>query len=181
MKKRRTDALRWMMIGIIILGRQVSAATIFAVVPESSHEAHSPAELPQSNDSRKDVPCKDALRNAPQIKVGMREAEVLDLLGEPTGRLENEWVYNFMVCVQPPQVGEQKIIGLGLIFSEGIIKQVKYATVDATGPGPVYAPTKKREKKRSLKSRRHANVKALAGKSFEPSNPRAFLSSSLRS
>jgi hypothetical protein len=84
----------------------------------------------------------------------MRKSEVLDLLGEPRERLENEWVYNFMACVQPPQAGEQKIIGLDLIFGGGTIKQVKYATVDATGPGPGYAPAKKRKKNRSLKSRK---------------------------
>jgi hypothetical protein len=148
------------MIGIIILWWQVSAvAIVFAVAHESSREARSHDKLIQGNGPRKDVSCKDALKNAPVIKVGMREAEVLDLLGEPTGRLENEWGYNFMACVQPPQVGEQKIIGLGLVFSEGIIKEIKYATVEATGPGPGYAPTRKREQKRSLKSGKHATAR----------------------
>jgi hypothetical protein len=168
MKKTLTGALRWLlMIGIIILCWQISAAIVFAVVAESSHEVRSPGKFTQSSGSRKDVSCKDALKNAPGIKVGMREAEVLDLLGEPTGRLENEWVYNFMACVQPPQAGEQKIIGLALVFNERTIKQIKYATVDATGPAPGYAPTRKREKKRSLKSRKHAIANAMASKSFE--------------
>jgi hypothetical protein len=149
------------MIGIIILCWQVNAAIVFALVPESSHEVRSTDRLTQSNGARRDVSCKDALKNAPEIKVGMRESEVLDLLGEPTGRLENEWVYNFMACVQPPLPGDQKIIGLALIFSEGTIKQIKYATVDATGPGPGYTPTKKKEKKRSLKSRKHATACGL--------------------
>lgn len=77
----------------------------------------------------------------------MRESEVLALLGDPTGRDGNEWGYNFMACVSPPQVGEQKIIGLGIIFSEGVVKEISYATVDATGPGPNSTPTKKRHPK----------------------------------
>ena len=158
--------MRRTMIGIIILCWQASAAIVFAVVPVSLREVRAPDELAQRNGSLKEVSCKDALRNAPEIKVGMREAEVLYLLGEPTGRLKNEWVYNFMACAEPPQVGEQKIIGLDLIFSGGTIKQIKYATVDATGPGPGYAPAKKREKKRSLKSSKHATDLAMANKSF---------------
>jgi hypothetical protein len=165
MKKTGTNTLRWLLgIWIIILCWQFSAAIVLAVVPESSYELRSLDKLTQSNGSRKDVSCKDALKNAPGIKVGMREAEVLDLLGKPTGRLANEWGYNFMACVQPPQVGEQKIIGLGLVFSEGIIKEIKYATVDATGPAPGYAPARKKEKKRSPKSRKHATDYAMANK-----------------
>jgi hypothetical protein len=177
MKKTGTHVLRWLSIGIIIMSWQVSAAIVFGIVHESSHEARSHDKLIQGNGSRKDVSCKDALKNASVIKVGMRESEVLDLLGKPTGRLENEWGYNFMACVQPPQAGEQKIIGLGLVFSEGIIKQIKYATVDATGPAPGYAPTRKKEKKRPLKSRKHASANAMADKSLEPSGPNASLSS----
>jgi hypothetical protein len=161
MKNKRTHALLWLLIGTIILCWQVGAAMVFAVVNKPSNEARSPEKLIQGNGSHKDVSCKDALKNAPQIKVGMREAEVLGLLGEPTGRLENEWGYNFMACVQPPQAGEQKIIGLGLAFSGGIIKQIKYATVDATGPAPNSVPTRKREKKRSLKSKRHLTAYGL--------------------
>jgi hypothetical protein len=166
MKKTGTHALRWLLTGIIIMSWQVSAAIVFAVVHESSHEARSHDKLIQGNGSRKDVSCKDALKNAPEIKVGMREAEVLDLLGEPTGRVENEWGYNFMACVQPPQAGEQKIIGLALFFSEGIIKQIKYATVDATGPAPGYALGRMREKKRHLKSRKHATANNHAAVRF---------------
>jgi hypothetical protein len=116
MKKRRTDALRWLLIVIIIMSWQVSAAIVFAIVSEPSNETRSLDRLTQSNGSSKDVSCKDAAKNAPEIKVRMRKSEVLDLLGEPRERLENEWVYNFMACVQPPQAGEQKIIGLDLIF-----------------------------------------------------------------
>jgi hypothetical protein len=168
MKKRRTDALRWpLSIAMIILCWQLSAAMVLAVVPESSNEMRSPDKLTQSNGSEKDVSCKDASKNASEIRVGMRESEALTLLGEPTERLENEWIYNFMACAEPPHAGEQKIIGLDLIFSEGTIKQIKYATVDATGPG--YSPGRKKEKRRTLKSRKHA----MLNKSFEPSGSRS--------
>jgi hypothetical protein len=64
-------------------------------------------------------------------------------------------------------------------ISEGIIKEIKYATVDANGPAPGYAPTKKREKKRSLKSRKYATANSMPNKSFEPGGPKVYLSSSL--
>jgi hypothetical protein len=93
---------------------------------------------------QKSVPCEEGLKHAGEIKVGMREAEVLDLLGEPTGKVGNEWGYNFWPCVKAPQVGEQKIIGLGIVFNEGVVKEIKYATVDATGPAPKPAKEKRK-------------------------------------
>ncbi len=120
--------------------------------PRKSHAARSVAQWAQSADSPKDVTCAEALKHAPEIKVGMSRSEVRDLLGAPQTELENEWVYNFFSCAAPPKVGEQKIIGLGIIFSEGIIKKINYATIDATGPAPKSAPTPAPAGKRKKRS-----------------------------
>ncbi|HEY0547499.1 MAG TPA: hypothetical protein VGC91_19115 [Pyrinomonadaceae bacterium] len=89
----------------------------------------------------------------------MREAEVLDLLGEPKARRENEWDYYWGECLPPPQVGQQMITGLALFFVQGIIKDISYAWIDATGPAPNAAPAKKK-KKRTAKSKKHVTVSA---------------------
>jgi hypothetical protein len=148
MEKIVTAAMqRLMMIGIIVLWSQLSAGTALARVSEPLRTKLSPSKFIKNNDSQKYVSCTEALKNVPEIKVGMRAPEVLDLLGEPGSRLENEWVYNFFACVPPPQVGQQLLAGLDIIFNDGAIKEIKYASVDATGP----APAKKKEKKRSRK------------------------------
>lgn len=98
--------------------------------------------LVQNDNSQGKVSCADALKNASAIKVGMREAEVLALVGEPGRREKNVWSYSFWACSTAPRVGEQKIIGLGLVFQEGVVTKIEYATIDATGPPP--QPVKKK-------------------------------------
>jgi hypothetical protein len=157
MKKRGKDALRWVLaIGLIICGAQASTPPALAFGVGPSHAGRSFGRLRQRDDSQDRVSCEDALKNAPAVKVGMRASEVLALLGEPSGRVGDEWGYNFWACVSPPRVGEQKIIGLGIVFTEGVVKEIKYATIDATGPAPNSTPTQKREKKRRPKSRKRA-------------------------
>lgn len=147
MKTFTTRALRWLLIlGTVVLWPQPGAARVFAFV---SKAWHTPAEYRQSDTSKSDLTCEEASKNAGAIKTGMREAEVLELLGTPQTRLENEWVYNFWRCTTRPRVGEQKIIGLDIIFSEGAVKEIKYATIDAIGPAPNSVPAKKKNRKRS--------------------------------
>ena len=99
-------------------------------------------QLSTDDDSQKKVTCEEALKNVSQVKVGMKESEILDLLGEPTAIKEETWSYNFFPCSSPPKVGEQKIIGVGLLFKGKVISEIGYATVCATGiPNP-----KKRKK-----------------------------------
>jgi len=148
MKKNQTNTWRWLlMITAIILWSNISAAMNFALTHGSSHAKRSSGMLTQNDSAQSKVSCAEALKNVPAIKVGMQESEVLSLLGEPGRRLKDVWSYSFWDCVTPPQAGEQKVIGLGLVFKEGAVTKIEYATVDATGPAPV--PAKKNEKKPS--------------------------------
>jgi hypothetical protein len=161
MKRTETAVLEsLLMIGVVVLWAQLSAGRGLVFVPEPSQAERTAERLNRRNDRQKDVHCRLALKNAPEIKVGMRASEVLDLLGEPGARLENEWVYNFFECMPPPQVGQQLLAGLDIIFNDGVIKEIKYASVDATGP----APAKKTEKKRSRKSAKRVIAGAVADK-----------------
>ena len=158
MKKIGTAALLWVLTtGLIIWSLHISAPHALALVGKASHSEHSPAaSLRQHDDPQDKVSCADALKNAPLVKVGMHDTEVLALLGEPSGRVGNEWGYNFWPCVSAPRVGEQKIIGLGISFTEGVVKEIKYATIDAIGPAPNSKPAQQPEKKRHRKSRKPA-------------------------
>jgi len=96
----------------------------------------SPKHVPTENNQQMSTSCEDVAKNSFKIKAGMSESEVLELLGAPTTKLENEWVYDFFGCVAPPQVGEQKTIGLDIIFNQRVVKEIKYASICATGPAP---------------------------------------------
>lgn len=85
--------------------------------------------------AQKEVACAEALKNAPKVKAGMKRSEVLDLLGPPTDRSGERWGYNFWPCTRRPRAAEQLIIGLEIMFREGAVREIKWATVDATGPG----------------------------------------------
>ena len=157
MKKTRTAPLLWVLTtGLVIWSLHISAS--HALAGKAAHAGRSPAaSLRQRDDSQDKVSsCADALKNAPLVKVGMHDTEVLALLGEPSGRVGNEWGYNFWPCVSAPRVGEQKIIGLGISFTEGVVKEIKYATIDAIGPAPNSKPAQQPEKKRHRKSRKPA-------------------------
>jgi hypothetical protein len=135
------------MITAIILCLNASATMGFAFTHESLFAERSLSLLIQNDNSQNKVSCADALKNVSAIKVGMREAEVLALLGEPGKRDKNVWSYSFWDCATPPQAGEQKVIGLGLVFKDGAVTRIEYATIDATGPPP--APVRKNRKKPS--------------------------------
>src|SRR3954466_13463340 len=53
------------------------------------------SELTVYQASQKNISCEEAAKNAPQIKVGMKEAEVLELLGSPSARTGDKWDYDF--------------------------------------------------------------------------------------
>lgn len=93
------------------------------------------------------ITCEEAAKNAPKVKAGMKEAEVIELIGQPGAREGNKWSYSFWACARMPRVGETKIIGMALFFDESVVKDIKYAIVDATGPAPT--PAKKKSKKKS--------------------------------
>jgi hypothetical protein len=143
MKRAKLNNLRWrLIVAFVVICSQTGAATLLALASEKSLQG-----------DEKKVSCEEAFRHAPQIKVGMRETEVLDLLGEPKAQRENEWDYYWGECLPPPQVGQQMITGLALFFEEGIIKDIKYAWIDVTGTPLQAAPTKKKKKKRAAKSK----------------------------
>lgn len=165
MKKIWINMRRWLlMIAAIILWSNISAAMSFALTCQSLPAGHSLDLLTQNDNSQSKISCADALKNAPAIKVGTREAEVLNLLGEPGKRDKGVWSYSFWNCSTPPQVGEQKVIGLGLIFKEGVVTKIEYATVDATGPAP-RAPAK--PKQQSQQDFRIASNKGYVKVPFE--------------
>jgi outer membrane protein assembly factor BamE (lipoprotein component of BamABCDE complex) len=85
--------------------------------------------------SQKNISCEEAARNAPKIKVGMKEAEVLDLLGSPSARSGDKWDYNFAACARRPRPGEQIITGVSILFREGTVRDVRWGWIDAIGPG----------------------------------------------
>jgi hypothetical protein len=159
-KTIRCPLQRLVIIGVMVLWSQLSVGLVFALVSEPLHNARSPNKYIQNNDFQKNVSCPGAVKHAPEIKVGMRASEVLHLLGAPATRLENEWVYDFFACVPSPQVGQQVLAGLDIIFNDGAIKEIKYASVDATGP----ARAKKREKKHSRKPTKRVIAGASADK-----------------
>jgi hypothetical protein len=85
--------------------------------------------------SQHHVSCEEATRNAPRIKVGMKEAEVLALVGVASERSAVRWDYDFTACARPPRAGEQIITGMSIFFREGTVRDVHWDWVDATGPG----------------------------------------------
>src|SRR4051812_30812717 len=99
------------------------AAAIFILAAANANAA-APAE----------ITCSQALANAGQVKVGMSEARVLELLGKPTDIENGVWSYNFWPCAPPPKVGVQAVLGIGLEFKNKAVTKIGYATICATGP-----------------------------------------------
>jgi hypothetical protein len=98
-----------------------------------------------ANGSQKIVSCEEAAKNASMIKVGMKESEVLDLLGSPKIITESMWSYSFDCVKLPPKVGETVITGLDIFFSDGTVKEIKRGWVDVTG---MRRPTKRRNQRK---------------------------------
>ncbi len=86
------------------------------------------------NASDTDVTCEEAQKHAGEIKVGMTDEQVIELIGKP-GVIDGDvWVYNFFECTKPV-VGSQIIIGIALVFKDRSVTKIDYATICATGPG----------------------------------------------
>lgn len=97
--------------------------------------------------SHKSVTCEEAAKNAFKIKVGMRESEVRDLLGPPKIVADNRWSYSFDCVSRPPRAGETTIIGLDIVYVDGLVKEIKRAWMDATGtPKPTNRKHQRRGK-----------------------------------
>ena len=90
----------------------------------------------QDNDSQKRLSCEEAAKNATRVRAGMQESEVTDLVGTPAKRIDNEWIYPFYACIPCPEAGKQIIIGMGVVFEDGKVIDIKYAMLCATGPAP---------------------------------------------
>src|SRR5919202_1460597 len=104
----RTGDGQWLMRMVMLrVFAQLAAGLLFASETKS-RAAHSSSESVQSGGQQKNVSCAEGVKHAREIRVGMRESEVLALLGEPQGRRGDEWGYNLWPCATPPQVGEQK-------------------------------------------------------------------------
>lgn len=86
-----------------------------------------------ANAQQKVVSCEEAARNTFKIKVGMKESEVLALLGSPKIITDSRWSYGFECVKLPPNVGETVITGLDIFFDDGAVKEIKRAWVDVTG------------------------------------------------
>lgn len=93
-----------------------------------------------------EVSCQEALKNVNRIKVGMKASEVLELLGTPTAISGDNWGYNFMPCSPRPEIGRQTIIGIGMLFKEGIVSEIGWATICTMG---IIPSAKKPKKKKS--------------------------------
>jgi hypothetical protein len=90
----------------------------------------------------KKMTCQEALKNVQLLKVGMKDSEIIDLIGTPAAKSDNTWNYSFWECVTP-KVGSQDIIGVSLVFNEHIVKEINWATICATGSGDLNPPKKK--------------------------------------
>ena len=88
----------------------------------------------QDNDSQKQFSCAEAAKNATRVRAGMQESEVTNLVGAPAKRVDNEWIYPFYACIPYPEAGQQIIIGMGVVFENGKVIDIKYATICASGP-----------------------------------------------
>lgn len=108
------------------------AILFMPVSPLAQYDSIRPAPTASSSDI---VTCKEALQNLGKIKVGLKKADVKGLLGDPTRVEKGVWGYSFWECSPPPRAGEQKVVGLALTFTEGVISKIDYATICATGPG----------------------------------------------
>ena len=82
-----------------------------------------------------EITCKEALANVGQVKIGITEARVLELLGQPTGIEKGVWGYNFWACAPRPKVGQQLVFGIAVMFKDGVVSKIGYDTICATGPG----------------------------------------------
>jgi hypothetical protein len=85
--------------------------------------------LIQSNDTQKPFSCEEVAKNATRLRAGMQESQVTDLIGVPVKRFDNEWIYPFYAVIPSPKAGQKIIIGIGVIFENGKVIDIKYATI----------------------------------------------------
>lgn len=86
--------------------------------------------------------CEESLKNVTKIKVGMKDSEIIELLGTPTVITENNWSYNFFACAKP-QIGDQTIVGVGIQFKEKVVSKIGWASICTMG---VQNPPPKKKK-----------------------------------
>lgn len=99
-------------------------------------------QLIMAEQTRQEKSCEESLKNVTKIKVGMKDSEILELLGAPTVITENNWSYNFFACTKP-QIGAQVIVGVGIQFKEKVASEIGWATICAMGVKPLPSQKKK--------------------------------------
>jgi outer membrane protein assembly factor BamE (lipoprotein component of BamABCDE complex) len=103
-----------------------------------------------ANGYQKTVPCEEAVKNVSRIKTGMKESEVLGLLGSPKIITDSRWSYSFDCVKLPPKAGETLMTGLDIFFEGETVREIKLAWVDATG---IRRPIKRNKPKRRKPAR----------------------------
>ena len=103
-------------------------------------------QLPPENVFRGKITCEEALKKVRKITVGMKDSEILDLLGTPTAVSEDAWSYSFFACAKP-KIGDQVIVGVGILFKEKAVSEIGWATVCTMGV--VNAAKQKTRKKKT--------------------------------
>jgi hypothetical protein len=76
------------------------AVAVFALLSlaGSALAASNPMDNQKTNPAA-GVTCKEALQNVKELKVGLTEHRVLQLLGNPKSKTANQWAYSFWECV----------------------------------------------------------------------------------
>ena len=84
--------------------------------------------------------CTELTARMNEIKEGLSEAMVTEILGEPFEIDKNRWTYNFPHLKDfpsvPPKAGTQVFVGVSLEFKKGLVTKVNWLWVDVSGSAP---------------------------------------------
>ena len=101
----------------------------------------------QTNDRvESKMSCQEALKNVHNVKIGMKDAEIIELIGIPTAKLDERWNYNFLECAKPI-IGAQIVVGVSLLLKENVVAEINWATLCTMGSYNVNPPKKKKKQK----------------------------------
>ena len=101
--------------------------------------------MAQTNDRvESKMSCQEALKNVHNVKIGMKDVEIIELIGIPTAKSNERWNYNFFECAKPI-IGSQIVVGVSLLLKENVVAEINWATLCATGTLNVNPPKKKKK------------------------------------
>lgn len=69
-------------------------------------------------------------KNITFVKKGMSEEKVLELIGKPSEKKKNVWIYDYWENSRAPKIGEKLYYGAEIVFDKGVVKEIETAWAD---------------------------------------------------